>query len=310
MASFLHLGPSILNGSPHMGLRKMEKGYLAYAPTNTVAASATDPLLLSFPLQVSDPNFFNYTAINFDPLKILYVHSDQATDGIIDMSKAESLPLQNSRFPYSIAIEKQRTLKAIHLLGPTGVQQTLPLPQLPYSDSYLIDLTGEPAGRYEIQFSFEEESENYSYAFFAASHAFPQSPLAIFEWKQPLNETNGQAPTYTLAFKALSTYWRYIFMGIADNQWDQVEISSIEVEGQRIDFTKEKEKMVLPDGSATFTAISTAPIPLQERPEWKVRLQTPQIPDGMILPSPQTSNLPADTQKENAAPRSDIYCYL
>ncbi|MEL6863528.1 MAG: hypothetical protein AAFP19_03870 [Bacteroidota bacterium] len=302
-ANVFQLGPNILNGSPNIGIRQIEKGYMVYAQ------ESLDAMILGFPIYFQDPNFLNYTDLDFTPAELFYFSSDQAVEGVL--SSSPKLPLRPSRFAYPLTVEAQKQLTKLSLTGPNQQHTILTLPQAPYAPTYPIAINGELNGKYQLQMTFKEGSKNRDYFFFYSDQLYHHPSQAVFEWNGPSNATNDNIPTYTLAFKARSTYWRYIFLGLNEKDWEQVNISSIKVNDQMITFQKAKTVYTLSDGRPSYTALSSAPIPLRERPKWMIRLQSKKWPEGIILPYPQMSNLPIlETKEGSSLYYSDIYCHL
>lgn len=318
-ANIIKLGPTILNGSPDIRLNETANGYFAFRPKAPKTADDSLKFLsLCFPISFTEPIFFNYTEINFSPSSVLYFSTDKATDGIIKSSDAINIVLRPSQFEYPMELETQQGLTFVSLTHPDGSIHNFPLPKAPFSNGYPINLNGEIAGKYEIQFKFKGEKETIIYTFFSSDHFYNSPPPAIFECKLTTDpaELDINIPVYTIAFESRSTYWQYVFPNIDKEEWDTLRIDSIEINNQIINFQKTKELVQLPNGQSAYAVISSKQIPLMERPPWKIKLTTKKNPNGIILPYAQPNNLtikPSEDESNQKEPKSfisDIFVYV
>jgi len=187
----------------------------------------------------------------------------------------------------------------------------------PYPNGYPVDLTGEIAGKYELSFNFKEKNENKTYVFFASDHFFNNPPPAIFDYKLNVDSsvTNKKHPTYTILFESRSTYWRYIFPDLTEEEWSTLNVDS-KINNQTIVFNNTKQKFQLPNGQLAYTVLSPEPIPLMERPPWKVKLTTKRLSEGTILPYPQPTSLTRSSAQDRIIQESlevyisDVFCYI
>ncbi|PHN02228.1 hypothetical protein [Flavilitoribacter nigricans] len=90
-----------------------------------------------------------------------------------------------------------------------------------------------------------------------------------------------------LWFKAKSTYWQYFLQGLANEDWKDIQVSTIRIGNKEISFKKETDPIDLPTGGQAWVISSQKPIPLRDRPSWKVRLSTPYLSEGLVLPAAQ-----------------------
>ncbi len=309
--SVVRFGPHILNGSHGAGLRDMKNGSFVFMPVPKTDDNKASLLALGIPLQFTADNFLNYTDITFTPSQITYFELEQASDGIIYSSQALSLPVHPSRFTYPLAASEMSDLQTIQLENPIGSSRTLPLPSPPYQEGYAINLTGELAGKYQLRFNFEDSSKNISQTIFVSDQLSNNLASAVFEWRGLPDFTEEKTPNYTLSFKARATYWRYLFIGFNEEEWKEARISSVTIDGESVSFQKTAEAVPLANGTMAFEALSSAPIPLRERPEWKIQLQSKRLQGAMPLPYAQPNTLRIlDTENGITKYCSDIYIYL
>ena len=294
--SVINLGPTILNGSPDIRLKKTENGYFAFRPSIPVNTNQASPsiesLSLCLPLYFTDPNFFNYSKINISPPSVLYFSSDQAINGVIQSNDIENITLCPSLFIYSNEIENQKKLINIDLIHPDGSTEILPLPDFKNSKGLQVDLRELIDGKYELHFNFKDEKEDIIYVFFSSDYFYNKPPPAIFECKFKIDKTepNTIIPDYTISFESRSTYWQYVFPNFDKEDWNTVKIDPIEINNQTINFVKTVEKIQITKGQYANAIQSTQPISLMEAPPWKIKMSSARLPDGLFLPYPQISH--------------------
>ncbi len=308
---------TILNGSPSTGLKETENGYFAFMPSphqkpkDKSKEETPEWTVFGFSIQIEDASFFNFTDIEFKSGHIFYLNNEQAKNSVIHFSDALSLPVFPSQFTYDLTGIDQHSLKAIRLEVPNKKSWNLPMPKDTKQNTYPIDLRGELAGKYQLTFEFSNAENSKKYTFFYSDQYYKNPPPIVFEWLGEINETNNNFLSYTILFSARSTYWRYNFVNIDQQDWEEISFSSITKNDQTISFSKDKQIITLPNGQTAFVALSNAPIPLQERPNWNLRLRSKRWPNGIVLPYPQGNDLSLlNTEEGNSKYCSNIYFTL
>lgn len=305
---------AILNNAIGLYHKNLKNGFFTFLKnfSNPNYSSKEDHPILSlyFPIRVINTNFFNFSAINYEPNKIICFSNEQANRGTILGEEGQTLDVRPSQFIYPLDLNDLKSIRAIQLIDPIDRIHSLPLPLSPYANGYPIQLKGELAGKYELHFDFAARRKKIIYAFFCSDTLFKYPTPFVFEYKINLFKyvTYSKPRSYTLLFNSRKTYWHYFLIGLEQNDWDSVKISPVEIDNKYAVFKKVKEAILLSNGQFAFQAFSTLPIPLRFRPNWKVRLTSNRIPEGVLLPFPQPANLTFPTHsRKSKQPHSDFF---
>lgn len=306
-AAIVQLGAPI-NGSG-MGIKPSDAGYFLFGPEVKKPADEINEenISLSFPIQISDPNFFNYTDIKFDPGTILYFSNEQVKDGIIETKNAVHLPLKPGPFDYGFKMLESKKLVAIQLKTPLQETQDLTLPEAG-KELISINLSGESVGKYQLLLTFSE-GDNITYDFFYSNQINPQTTPAVFEWKGS-RFTPEKPEEYTLTFSSREIFWCYVFPKAAPDNTDAFEITPLNINQQEITFNKIDKGYPMPGSDPVLAFQSSDKIPLLENPEWLITASSKEIHEGIRLPYATANSLSmVKISETESIIRSNIFIY-
>lgn len=304
----LRFGPSVLNANSGINLRMTNDQLLLYnsRPSETPLSG---PMLI--PISIQDPMFWNYTDfnLNMEKDKLFYFDASQAENNVLSADKKILLALRPLKFAYPLTQEELQSLNQV-ALGPIGgEEQALPLPSNPQGTEYFFDLSEKGAGAYQVTFTFSDQPTKTE-RFFASNSLYQRPVPMIISW-QPENQPSNPA-VLTLSFLSRATYWRYLFIGLSEEDLGSASISPLLIDNQEIAFIRETEAVSLPNGQTAYAFHSEKPIALMERPSLKISLTSPKFPDGIQLPfaAPGSLKLLAKPLVAVSGYISEMYVYL
>ncbi len=268
----------------------------------------TNGYTFNFPINILDSSFFNYTNLDFQAEKVLYIRYNNAP--VLKASEGEWLDIKAKQFVYPLAAEDMERLSAIKLERTNG--QTIPvaLPERPYGNGILVNLFGEPDDAYQLVIDFKNPDKRQTYSFFCSDRLVQVPPNIIVGVDSKTQDKN---LSLTLSFDARQVYLKYFFLGLKkDEDWNTGKISSFNFSGQNINFIKATSSEVLENGQSAYTAVSDHPVPFLQRPNWNIKYSSDQISQGFQLPYPSPDNTLRIEEEPDGQIRylSNIYCYI
>lgn len=279
--------------------QKTPNGYLFY--TDTTNQNEQQSILI-FPIKTNDPDFFNYTKLNIQANKILYLSNQVGSN--INAHDGKWLDVQTAQFSYPLADTKSADISEINLIPPFGENHSLAIPQ--DSEQLYLDLSGKPQGKYQLHLTLNNQETPKVYDFFYYQQLPSTSFPMVLEWKGNLNTL--PANDLTLSFEARSVYVKYFFLGIEEQDWESVKISGRDANGQAIEFSKSTDPETI-NGQQAFTAISKQPIPFSDRPDYRISFNSDT--SEIQLPHPSPAHIqPIKPHEKTTDYRSDIYVHL
>lgn len=276
VASLLQIGRNSTN--PELYIRPAKNGIVFYTKLSKVSAFSGK---IIFPLEYTDPLFINYTQLaplqpqnklySVSNKQIYFFDTNQANaSGFLYSRKAPLLALHPLRFTYSLDGNDQNDLDKILLfpLGSNNPLLELPKTLTPEGLSFDLSLNGE--GAYTVVFSFHNKP-SVQYDFFVSDALFQRPSPAVLQWTPPLQPAKNSGTEYTIVYDARPTYWRYIITGLSSAEWANFQILPFIINNKTIDFAKEKDAILLPNGQKAFSIYTNSAIPYQYNPAWKIK---------------------------------------